>query len=197
MRDFIPFNKIARLNRDIIITEKIDGTNAQIYITPKQTGDSGYVSEWYENGAEMVMYAGSRTRWVTLDSDNYGFAKWLSDNADELRKLGPGSHFGEWWGLGIQRNYGLREKVFSLFNVDRWNKSNVPACCDIVPVLYEGPFCEEAIKNSLSFLREGGSVAAKGFPKPEGIVIFHVQGQKLFKITLEKDDEHKTIKEKK
>ena len=31
--EFIKFEKIARLNREIIITEKIDGTNAQICIT--------------------------------------------------------------------------------------------------------------------------------------------------------------------
>lgn len=32
MLPFEKFNKISRLSRDIVITEKIDGTNAQIYI---------------------------------------------------------------------------------------------------------------------------------------------------------------------
>ena len=31
--DFAGFPKIARLNRQVIVTEKIDGTNAQIRIT--------------------------------------------------------------------------------------------------------------------------------------------------------------------
>lgn len=34
----------------------------------------------------------------------------------------------------------------------------------------------------------GGSVAAPGFMKPEGIVIFHVQGNFGLKKTLEKDE---------
>jgi hypothetical protein len=30
--EFQPFAKIARLSRECVITEKIDGTNAQVYI---------------------------------------------------------------------------------------------------------------------------------------------------------------------
>ena len=33
MTEFQPFPKIPRLSREIVITEKIDGTNAQILIT--------------------------------------------------------------------------------------------------------------------------------------------------------------------
>jgi hypothetical protein len=32
MAEFREFSKMARLSREIIITEKIDGTNAQIFI---------------------------------------------------------------------------------------------------------------------------------------------------------------------
>jgi hypothetical protein len=35
MSDFIPFPKIPRLRRDIVITEKIDGTNVQKDEQPK------------------------------------------------------------------------------------------------------------------------------------------------------------------
>ena len=35
--DFVEFNKIARLSRNCVITEKIDGTNASVVIT--ETGD--------------------------------------------------------------------------------------------------------------------------------------------------------------
>lgn len=35
MLDFSPFPKVGRLSRDITITEKIDGTNASIYISEK------------------------------------------------------------------------------------------------------------------------------------------------------------------
>jgi hypothetical protein len=36
MIDFVPFQKIPRLSREIIVTEKIDGTSGTIYI-----GDDG------------------------------------------------------------------------------------------------------------------------------------------------------------
>jgi hypothetical protein len=37
----------------------------------------------------------------------------------------------------------------------------------------------------------GGSKAAPGFMKPEGIVVFHVAGNVGFKKTIEKDEEPK------
>src|SRR6478609_4562760 len=117
MPEFQEFPKMPRLSREVIITEKIDGTNAQVLITP-----------------EGEIHAGSRTRWITPESDNFGFAAWVRDNREQLLQLGPGRHFGEWWGSGIQRRYGLTEKRFSLFNVKRWGESR-PACCHVVPVL--------------------------------------------------------------
>ena len=114
-------------------------------------------------------------------------------NADELFKLGPGRHFGEWWGQGIQRNYGLKEKRFSLFNVKRWGDDLVrPACCYVVPVITEGILGEIDINNVLNNLAIYGSHAAPGFKFPEGIVIYHVAGNVAFKKTIEKDDEPKS-----
>ena len=83
--EFQEFGKIARLSRECTITEKIDGTNASIFIG--------------ENGEFLI---GSRSRWITPEEDNYGFAKWALTNKEELLKLGVGHHFGEWWGIGIQ-----------------------------------------------------------------------------------------------
>lgn len=133
MTEFVGFPKIARLNREIVVTEKIDGTNAQVEIT--------------EDG---IVRAGSRNRYITPEGDNHGFAAWVRDNADDLRRLGPGRHFGEWWGSGIQSGYGLPkgEKRFSLFNVSRWDDDVLneedglparPRCCGVVPTLYRGP----------------------------------------------------------
>lgn len=174
-KEFISFKKIPRLNRDIIITEKIDGTNGQICIT--------------EDGEFLV---GSRNRWITPENDNAGFAKWAYEHKEELMNLGVGSHFGEWWGQGIKRNYGLTQKRFSLFNVSRWSVAeNLPSCCCIVPLLYEGAFNEEEIKNSLNYLSKYGSIAAKGFMKPEGIVIYNTALGGYFKVTLENDGLHK------
>lgn len=173
--EFQAFKKIPRLNRDMVITEKIDGTNACVHIT-----DEGEI------------YAGSRTRWITpgKKTDNYGFAQWVEDNKVELLKLGPGRHFGEWWGKGINRGYGLEERRFSLFNVDRYGV-NRPACCGVVPVLFSGAFDSNVIKSNLEQLRATGSVVVPGFLKPEGIVIFHVASNSLYKVTLENDEKPK------
>ena len=102
--EFQGFRKIARLSRDAIISEKIDGTNGLIYID--ETGN---------------IFAGSRNRWLwnSIEPEkminNHGFGLWVKDNQEELKKLGKGYHYGEFWGKGIQRGYGLEEKRFSLF----------------------------------------------------------------------------------
>jgi hypothetical protein len=174
--EFISFPKMARLSRECIVTEKIDGTNGCIYI-----GEFG----------EMLV--GSRTRWITPEDDNFGFANWAYANKRELLKLGQGRHFGEWWGHGIQRNYGLKERRFSLFNVTRWTTDPLPACCGLVPVLYRGEFDTGQIIAALERLRVGGSVAVPGFMKPEGIVCYHIAAGVGFKKTIEKDEQPKTI----
>ena len=175
MIDFEEFAKIARLNRECAISEKIDGTNAQVII-----GDAG----------EVV--AGSRTRIITPNEDNFGFALWTATHAEELRTLGPGRHYGEWWGSGIQRKYGLTgaDKRFSLFNSERWGIDR-PACCQVVPILYKGLFSTGAVEDCLARLRTEGSIAAPGFMKPEGVVIWHTAARINFKVTLERDSEPK------
>jgi hypothetical protein len=200
--DFEPFPKMARYSRPIIITEKLDGTNAQVFISPDFS----------------IVAAGSRNRWITPDADNFGFARWVEDHRDELLQLGPGRHFGEWWGSGIQRGYGLPkgEKRFSLFNTVRWTKhgtvpklistgdSNVfktqdalPPCCDLVPVLAEGLWQPHEmgcrIDLALAELKHIGSFAAPGFRDPEGIVIFHAAANFAFKKTIKKDEVPKGV----
>lgn len=73
IQPFVEFRKIPRLNREIVVTEKIDGTNAQILVS--------------DDGKELI--AGSRNRWITTENDNHGFAKWVESNKEELiTKLG-------------------------------------------------------------------------------------------------------------
>jgi hypothetical protein len=200
--EFKKFPKIPRFNRDIIITEKIDGTNAQIFIELRDDPDcldmiassTAPYTLVVKDGMEYVMLAGSRRRWLSAESDNFGFGKWVSDNRDELLELGPGQHFGEWWGSGIQRGYGLPkgEKRLSLFNTHRWGEER-PACCNVVPILYEGPMSEAAIHDSLARLRKHGSYAQDAFMNPEGIVVFHKAANALFKILLENDEIPKSM----
>ena len=175
MKEFKPFNSIARLSRDIVITEKLDGTNASITIT--------------ENGEFLT---GSRNRWITPEDDNYGFAKWTQSNKDELLKLGIGTHYGEWWGEGIQIGYGIKGKRFSLFNVGRWTEDNKPECCHVVPILYTGEFDTAKINEVLSMLETNGSIASPGFMRPEGIIIYHKHANVLFKKTFKNDDKGKS-----
>jgi hypothetical protein len=172
---FQEWPKIARLNRRCVITEKIDGTNAQVHVL-----DDGRI------------LAGSRNRYLFVDADNFGFARWVAEHEKELLKLGPGRHFGEWWGPGIQRGYGLREKKFSLFNTTRWADASVrPACCDVVPIIFDGAFSTLTVEYALSLLREKGSFASPGFMRPEGVVVFHTSANQMFKVTLENDAEPK------
>lgn len=175
---FQEFPKMARLSREMIITEKIDGTNAQIYIEGE------------------TFLTGSRSRWITPNDDNFGFSRWAHENKEELMKLGNGRHFGEWWGNGIQRGYDLPkgDKRFSLFNTSRWSDPEVrPKCCHVVPVLYQGMFSTEVIGTELKLLKTLGSVAAPRFMKPEGVIAFHVAGNFGLKKTLEKDEVPKSL----
>lgn len=198
--EFQGFPSIKRLSRDIIITEKLDGTNAQIYIelranVPQDELDSANAPflSVQKDGIDYVMLAGSRSRWLGKGKDdNFGFGEWVGKYSEELLKLGPGRHFGEWYGKGIQRGYGLTNKRFSLFNVSRWAEAvDRPVCCYVVPTLYKGPFTEESIYIALDALKTGGSVAAPGFMDPEGIVVFHTAANTLFKKTFKGDEKGK------
>lgn len=181
---FVSWGKIPRLFRDVTISEKIDGTNAAIGIL-----DDGQV------------YAQSRKKLITAEADNAGFAAWVERNSNDLRTiLGPGLHFGEWWGRGVQRGYGLDSKRFSLFNTARWGDLLSVYEQDsyedflglhVVPVLYQGPFSEYEIRATLELLRINGSSAAPGYMDPEGIIIYHTAANSMWKVTIHDDEKPK------
>lgn len=198
MEEFKSFNKIARLSRECVITEKIDGTNASIFI-----------------GEDGAFLTGSRTKWITPTDDNYGFSKWAHEHKEDLLKLGIGHHFGEWWGSGCQRGYNLPkgDKRFSLFNVHRWaekgkelkiyptqdpritkSQEHAPDCCHVVPVLHEGIFDTASINHYLTKLDMNGSYVSPGFMNPEGIIIYHKAANIFFKKTILKDEEYKNLR---
>lgn len=232
MNEFTPFPKISRLFRRIIVTEKLDGTNGQVFIwdenadvlvkgthvlaegTHDQSVKAGPPPEgipFLATIGSVNIAAGSRNRWLTIEKDNFNFARWVRENASELAQLGHGRHFGEWWGLGIQRGYGITEKRFSLFNTIRWcphgqepkkietqdpriekYQDVLPACCHLVPVLYEGMMSTLEINDQLICLEENGSEAAPGFMNPEGIIIYHTASNQCFKYTLDGDGHKRT-----
>jgi hypothetical protein len=148
------------------ITEKIDGTNAAVVVN--------------EDG---TILAQSRNRFITPRDDNYGFAAWVNTHKDELATLGSGVHFGEWWGQGVQRGYDIDEKRFSLFNVARWSDDtgDRPDCCQVVPTLRYDRFDTSTIEATLTALDASGSIAAPGFMRPEGVMVWHERAQTMFK----------------
>lgn len=152
--EFQAWPKIQRWeNETYVITEKIDGTNGCIIVT--SYGD---------------IFAQSRSPILdeSSEGDNYGFCKQVKGNKDGLLKLGVGYYYGEWWGQGINRNYGLKERRFSLFNI--W-MPEIPECVYRVPVI------EKTLEKSHARLNEFGSQAAPGFMNPEGLVMAATQNR--------------------
>lgn len=162
--EFKSFQKIPRItNEEYVITEKIDGTNALIAIN--------------EDGE---FFTGSRNRWITPEDDNFGFSRWAHANKEELLKLGPGYHYGEWYGSGIQRTYGLGDKRFMLFNVSRWiGNPDIPSCVEVASYL------SNTIEGALEALGDG-SIHVPGWDRPEGLVIYSKLTKSLYKYILDK-----------
>lgn len=90
---------------------KLDGTNAGVQITP-----------------EGEVLAQSRSRFITPEDDNYGFAKWvkgvehyfssLAEDYSHMRS--PVIIFGEWSGLGIQKRCSIskiKQQIFAVFAI--------------------------------------------------------------------------------
>lgn len=222
MSDFPSFAKIPRLNKPIVITEKIDGTNALIEVEEsshhkrislddgdllpvRYNGDFTYIESPVDQQTYRIR-AGSRRRWIGLASgDNYGFAEWVRQNAAELCQLGPGLHYGEWFGKGINRAYGLEERRFALFNVGRWfdpredfeggdwapDAKECPPCCTVVPVIgiaQDGSRLSDAVGDATSALCEFGSYAVLDYWRPEGLIVWHEAARQYFKVIFGSDE---------
>lgn len=194
--EFKPWPKTPRLNKDIVITEKIDGTNAAVIVQPIEHDFHPTLLDAVveHEGQRYVVGAQSRNRLIYPGQDNFGFAGWVRKNQQALvRLLGPGYHYGEWWGSGITKaNYGLAkgEKRFSLFNVHRYaavaEQTDLPEM-GLVKVLYTGPFSQKAINDALDDLRWNGSKVAPGFTA-EGVIVYHTASGQIYKAFTENDD---------
>ena len=182
--EFAKWPSIQRLSSEICwITEKIDGTNGVIYIP--------------EDPNQPIL-AGSRERWLSNEDgtppekgrDNFGFGAWVYERRDALRRLGPGTHYGEFHGAGIQRRYNLQDKRFASFEYWR-DDIQIPDVC-VVPILYTGEPTEGIIDATVAQLKEHGSYLYPGFMKPEGVVVTY-KNMKMckFKRLCENDKIHK------
>lgn len=182
--EFAKWPSIQRLSSEICwITEKIDGTNGIVFVpdTPDQP-----------------VLAGSRERWLTNEDgtpplkgkDNFGFGQWVHERSESLRRLGPGYHYGEFHGAGIQRKYGLTDKRWASFEYWR-DDIQIPDVC-VVPVLYTGEPVAGIIDLTVDRLRQMGSVLYPGFMQPEGVVVtFKNMHHAKFKRLCENDKIHK------
>ena len=223
MVEFVKWSSTARLFRDVTITEKLDGTNACVIFERVNTPDladligkemesllpNRALRVFNDDGIQYAVYAQSRNRLITPSSDNAGFAKWVEQNYQQIfYVLGEGRHYGEWWGQGIGRKYDMTEKVFSIFNTASWYKLDkaegsrstrarlTDINIDVVPVLFQGMFSEEIIREYANQLRLCGSEATsrytgERFSNPEGICIYHKGADTVFKYTFDSNDKHK------
>lgn len=96
---------------------KLDGTNSCLQLPPSNS-----------NGKKVIVQ--SRSRIITVDDDNMGFAKWAVERYDYFLKirekadaLGITDHisvFGEFCGKGIQKRTAISQidkKIFAVFAV--------------------------------------------------------------------------------
>jgi hypothetical protein len=192
---FEAWPKTARLFRDMIVTEKIDGTNAAIQIIPTTDVDTDDLL-CLGRDEKFAVFAQSRTRLIAPgpNTDNYEFAAWVQEHAETLiRDLGPGIHYGEWWGKGIQRGYDVEERYFALFSSKRMGKDGYFETPNLmaVPVLARRTFSQDVIEEILRDLRENGSHVNRDFKNPEGIIVYHAPTKTTTKVTLDNQDKGK------
>lgn len=192
MPEFVSWGSTPRLFKNMKITEKLDGTNGCIAII------------------DGVVSAQSRKRLITPKDDNFGFARWVYENAGALTDvLGYGYHYGEWYGEGIQGNkLGVDGRYFGLFHPWRYRDNDLEQVDNLttVPWLHNeavhGPADHKTISNTLSILGWGGSKATGAYsapyarklsyrrPVPEGIIVWLGDGSK-HKVLSEDDSLHK------
>ena len=181
MGEFRKWGSTPRWHNGMTITEKINGTNGGIIIYNGQ------------------VKAQSRKRIITPDDDNFGFARWVYDNAGALMDtLGYGYHYGEWFGEGIQKNpLGIEGKRFALFHATKYTPANGYDLeqvdnLETVPLLHHGQATVWTIPDILADLVAGSKVVgAKEGAESEGIIVWHKETQQKYKILLTNDDVHK------
>jgi hypothetical protein len=174
--NFESFPDIKKLgSAALFITQKIHGSNAQIYIFQQEDGN-------------LDLICGSRSRWIAPGDDNFGFAEMVHANKQEfIDKLGQGRHYGEWAGPGINSGEGLTKKTFVLF--DHWKyppERPLPPNTVIVPVLYSGAFDMGEVEKAMNDLRTNGSKLVPGFMRPEGVVV-RIKGER-YKVVFQAEE---------
>lgn len=183
----------VELYAPVTILERVDGVTAQIDVTPNAI---------YPVVNNRIIVPGA--------GDVFGIAAWLGEHLQELREvLGVGTHTGEWYGAGINRNYGLDHRRFALYNVERWCRHEedvtedmridreygkkagyiAPETCggtlDVVAEIplypQEGSITVKDVPRALYLLSRDGSYQVPGFMQPEGVLVYHKKAGMYFK----------------
>ena len=172
MPELKEYPKTTRLYSPVTISEKLDGSCCSVLID--------------DLGKEF--YCQSKSKIITPQDDYKGFAKWVEDNKETiLEDLGPGDHYGEFYGAGLGRSYGLKEKYFALFNTRRFSGATFKTPnLQVVPILYEGPFTDDIVQETCEKLADFGSVAVPGFMRPEGVCVFWTHDNTIKKVPFDK-----------
>lgn len=168
--EFKAWPKIPRaILGDVIITEKMDGTNSCVIV---------------ENNEIVGVQSRKRMLNVGKDNDNYGFAQYVYDNKEKFLELGEGRHYGEWVGLGIQKNpHNFPEKRFYLFNTLRWGEHNTPPeGLYVVNKLHHGPYSHEIVNQVMNTLKSNSEQLNY---KAEGCVVYFPRLDAMEKHTFE------------
>lgn len=174
--EFKEFNKIENLKRCVVtVTEKLHGSNCSLFIFKD------------ENGV-LQLKPGKRTSFVTVENDNFGFARFVEERKQQLIEcLGEGIWYGEWVGPGINSTYNLQEKRLALFAT--WKQGcPLPDRCDFVPVLWKGTLDTLNIPQIMKDLKENGSKYSPGFLSPEGIVVSVDRTELRFKYVFDPEE---------
>lgn len=194
MSRFEPYPKTPRMRAsEMTITEKIDGTNAQILIEGGQIVCIGSRKrEIFPEGSVVNLDVKQCCETEYLKgTDNAGFASWVRENEEGLTEfLGDGRHFGEWAGPGIQGNpLDLSRKLFFLFNTHRNPGEKFAAIGHLVPdlrsvpIVYTGPFNLLMVGTAHEdLLREGSRVSLSDRDSSDGVpegIIISAFGQKF------------------
>jgi hypothetical protein len=168
--EFEAWPKIPRaVLGDCVMSLKMDGTNACVII---------------KEGAIVGVQSRKRLINVGKENDNYGFATYVSLNEDKFLALGEGRHYGEWAGLGIQKNpHNLPNKQFFLFNTRRWGEHNPPPeGISVVEVLHHGEYTRARVDEVMNELKTRSDT--EGW-KAEGIVVYFPKLDAMEKHTFE------------
>ena len=195
IENFGNFPGVFTEGEEVVIDEKIHGTNCRVGLIP--TADGGQFDNLVFHEYKMFVAGSHGVRRKEFDAAGKPSLYWMplwvnTDTKNVVREMleyiferskSPVVLFGEIYGPGVQdMHYGLDFKTFRVFDMSvggkyldydektvLWEKFGIPA----VPVIYRGPFslkvCEELVNGPTTVCNPGS--IKEPFKGREGIVI--------------------------